>query len=139
VSRTNIDASISEKPMSFKFPIKIYYEDTDATGIVYHANYLKFFERARSEYLCHEGFYHQELAKKDISFVVSKISVDYLLPAELEQTLYVETKIKQMKRASLVFSQTLRDDKNVYCKADVVVVCIKLSTKKPTALPQLNF
>ena len=130
---------MSERSVSFKFPIKIYYEDTDATGIVYHANYLKFFERARSEYLHHEGFYHQELAKKDISFVVSKISVDYILPAKLEQNLYVETKIQQMKRASLVFHETLRDDEHVYCKADVVVVCIKLSTKKPAALPQLNF
>ena len=57
------------------------------------------------------------------------MSVDYLLPAELEQTLYVETKIKQIKRASLIFSQILRDDEQVYCEADVVVVCIKLSTK----------
>ena len=58
--------------MSFKFPIKIYYEDTDASGIVYHANYLKFFERARSEYMQTLGVDHQGLAKKDIAFVISK-------------------------------------------------------------------
>lgn len=85
------------------FPIRVYYEDTDAGGVVYHANYICFFERARTEFLRQMGFSQQELLAKSFAFVVKKLEIDYKIPARLDDLLRVETEIIELKKQRLFF------------------------------------
>ncbi|SDK20699.1 acyl-CoA thioester hydrolase [Ferrimonas sediminum] len=122
--------------MAFRWPIRVYYSDTDAGGVVYHANYLNFFEHARSEMLRQHGFEQDQLMAEDILFVVRNMNIDFVRPARFNQHLTVETEIAKMAGASMVFSQTLVDDDGQrYCQADVKVVCINASGFTPVAIP----
>lgn len=121
----------------FRWPISVYYEDTDAGGIVYHSNYLNFFERARTEWLKAIGVKQTELLADDIVFVVKKAELDFCRPAKFEQELIVESAIIEMKKASLVFKQRLIDEQGVtYCEGKILVACISLSRMRPRAIPQ---
>ncbi len=121
----------------FSWPISVYYEDTDAAGLVYHSNYLKFFERARTEWLRDIGISQAELSARDIAFVVKHCELDFKVAAKFEQNLIVMSKLKEMKKASMVFLQSLADENGkVYCEATVVVACITLSKMRPRAIPQ---
>jgi len=118
---------------------RVYYEDTDAGGVVYYANYLKFIERGRTEYLRELGFNQDSFAKeKNIVFVVKSLSADYLLPAYLDDILEVQTSIKLIKNASLVFAQKILNlEKNtVLFNAEVKVVSVLKNNLKPCAVPQ---
>ena len=121
----------------FSWPISVYYEDTDAGGVVYHSNYLKFFERARTEWLRSIGISQTELLAQDIAFVVKHCELDFKVAAKFEQNLIVMSKITEMKKASMIFQQSLVDEnEKVYCEATVVVACIALSKMRPKAIPQ---
>lgn len=121
----------------FRWPITVYYEDTDAGGVVYHSNYLKFFERARTELLRAMGVSQTALLADDIAFVVKRAAVDFCKAARFEQNLMVETEVIQLKKASLVFKQRLIDEQGVtYCEAEILVACIALSRMRPRAIPQ---
>ncbi|GIU33449.1 tol-pal system-associated acyl-CoA thioesterase [Shewanella colwelliana] len=121
----------------FRWPIFVYYEDTDAGGVVYHSNYLNFFERARSQWLKHMGVKQTQLLNDDIAFVVKKAELDFKVAARFEQDLFVETEVIQLKRASLLFRQRLVDDDGLlYCEGQVLVACVALSQMKPRAIPQ---
>ncbi|NRD73757.1 tol-pal system-associated acyl-CoA thioesterase [Shewanella sp. VB17] len=121
----------------FRWPISIYYEDTDAGGVVYHANYLKFFERARTECLRAIGVNQTQLLAEDIAFVVTRAELDFCRAARFEQNLLVETLVIEMKKASLTFQQRLVDHQGVvYCEGKIVVACITLTRMKPRAIPQ---
>ncbi len=121
----------------FRWPIFIYYEDTDAGGVVYHANYLKFFERARSQWLNELGISQADLLADDLAFAIKHSELDFCKPARLEQNLIVETKVNKVNRASLLFEQQLVDEMGVvYCKAMILVACISLSEMKPKAIPK---
>jgi len=86
----------------FLWPIRIYYEDTDSGGVVYYANYLKFMERARTEWLRAEGFEQDELlAKENVIFAVRSVQVDYLLPAKFNEEVVVSTKVLKKGKARL--------------------------------------
>ncbi len=98
------------------FPIRVYYEDTDAGGVVYHANYLNFFERARTEFLRQYNFSQQELFAKSIAFVVRRIEIDYRFPARLDDLLSVETTISEVKKASIIFKQNLWKGEIASCR-----------------------
>ena len=118
---------------------RVYYEDTDAGGVVFYANYLKFIERGRTEYLRDLGFDQGSLAKeKNIVFVVKSLSADYLLPAYLDDMIEVQTIIKSNKNASLVFTQKILSlEKNtVLFNAEVKVVSVLKNNLKPCAVPQ---
>ncbi|MBV7314548.1 tol-pal system-associated acyl-CoA thioesterase [Shewanella sp. NIFS-20-20] len=120
----------------FIWPISVYYEDTDAGGVVYHANYLKFFERARSEWLTCVGISQTQLLKDDLAFVVKRASLDFICPARFEQKLAVHSQITEMTRTSIKFTQRLLDDNSVcYCEAEVLVVCVQLSKMRPKGIP----
>ncbi|NDJ58416.1 tol-pal system-associated acyl-CoA thioesterase [Enterobacteriaceae bacterium 4M9] len=121
----------------FRWPVRVYYEDTDAGGVVYHASYVAFYERARTEMLRHHHFSQQELLEDSVAFVVRKITLDYLAPARLDDLLEIQTEIVSMRGTSLVFSQKIvnADDK-VLNQAEVLIVCVDLTTMKPRALPQ---
>lgn len=99
--------------MKHKIEVKIYYEDTDAGGVVYYANYLRYFERARTEFLESLGIKISELAQRGTKFVVVKTEIDYISPAKLGDILEVETELVELKRVSLVFEyKVLRKDDN---------------------------
>ncbi len=121
----------------FRWPISVYYEDTDAGGVVYHSNYLNFFERARTEWLKSMGVKQTQLLADDIAFVVKKAELDFKVAARFEQNLFVESSVIELKNASLVFQQQLIDDAGkVYCEGHIVVVCVALSRMRPRAIPQ---
>lgn len=133
--------SITDSPAQFRWNLRVYYEDTDAAGIVYYANYLKFFERCRTEWLRALGFEQQQLATREhVVFVVSNLQMDFIRPARLDDTLSVSAHVSQQARASLQFEQqALRitsGAEELMARAQVKVVCVERDTLRPTALPR---
>lgn len=121
----------------FKFPVRVYYEDTDAGGVVYHARYLHFFERARTEYLRNLHFSQQELLQEQrIGFVVKSLTVDYRVPARLDDLLEVETEVASIRGATLLFKQRLIRKMELLSTADVKVASVDLIKMKPVAIPE---
>ena len=121
----------------FKWPVTIYYEDTDVGGMVYHANYVKFFERARTEYLRKIGLSQQQLLSQNMSFVVRSLTIDFLRGAKLDDQLMVNTVVQNTRRASIEFSQELVNNNNeVLCKALVKIASVDPTKMKPIALPE---
>ncbi|MFK5222337.1 tol-pal system-associated acyl-CoA thioesterase [Glaesserella parasuis] len=118
------------------FPIRVYYEDTDAGGVVYHAHYLHFFERARTEFLRQLGFSQQLLLSQSMAFVVKKMDIDYKKPAYLDDFLTVKSIISELKGAKIVFKQTLWRDEECLCEVSVVVVSVDLAKMKAIAIPE---
>jgi acyl-CoA thioester hydrolase len=125
---------------TFKWPVRVYYEDTDASGVVYHAVYLKYFERARTEWLRAMGFSQQSLrGKLDVVFTVANLDVAFLKPARLDDELEVTVVVAEMRRASLHFQQTLGvkgDGDSPLARATVRVGCVDVATFRPCALPE---
>lgn len=120
----------------FLFPVRVYYEDTDAGGVVYHANYLRFFERARTELLRCLGYEQDELkAQHGVIFAVRSISVDYLHPARFNDALVVSAKIIQLKKASLIFAQTIQRNDITLCACDCRIACVDANKMQPMAIP----
>lgn len=116
--------------------IRVYYEDTDAGGIVYHANYLRFAERARTEALRAMGFDQSALrAEYGIRFVVRKITCDYLRPAQLDDELYVTASTSEIGRSRFHMRQVVTRGDELLAEMDVVLVCIDESGR-PTRLPE---
>lgn len=127
----------------FTWPVRVYYEDTDAGGVVYHSNYLNFMERARTEYLRELGYDQDVLAGElDVLFVVSSIQIDYKRPARFNDELEVRTSVEATGRASVEFRQLIlrkTDDgkhEEVLTQAAVKVACVSAATFKPGAIPQ---
>lgn len=118
-------------------PIRVYYEDTDAGGIVYYANYLKFFERARTEWLRCLGIEQDELLERSVGFVVKRVEMDNHAPARFNQLLCIESEIVELKRASLVFKQTIiSPSQECLVSALIRIACVDLATMKPQAIPE---
>lgn len=123
--------------MKFSWPVRVYYEDTDSGGVVYYANYLRFFERARTEYLRQFDIQQDELIKNDnVVFAVRQIHADYLKPAVFNDLLTVVTEVVELKNASLVFNQAIEKDGQLLCKASCKVACLHADTLKPRKIPQ---
>ncbi|PKH03472.1 tol-pal system-associated acyl-CoA thioesterase [Psychromonas sp. MB-3u-54] len=116
--------------------VRIYYEDTDAGGIVYYANYLKFFERGRTEFFRELDIEQDTLLEKNIAFVVRKVDLDCLKPARFNALLRVETQITHHKKASLMFKQEVfHENGELLCQAGTLIACVNLQKMKPTAIP----
>jgi len=127
---------MSEITGEFVLPVRVYYEDTDAGGVVYHTNYLKFMERARTEWLRSLGFEQDELRDRfGVVFAVRRMDVDFLKPALFNEMVTVTALVTQYGKASLVFSQSVDRGEQTLCRAKVKVACIDLERFKPTALP----
>ena len=121
----------------YRWPIRVYYEDTDAGGVVYHARYLAFYERARTEMLRHHHYDQQQLLAQNIAFVVHKMTIDYKSPAKLDDLLEIQTTLIDARRVSLAFSQQIiNQDEKVLSTAKVHIACVNPSTMRPIALPQ---
>lgn len=121
-----------------QIPIRIYYEDTDAGGVVYHANYLKFAERGRTEWLRARGLSNSELlAQCGILIVVKAIEIDYKKPARLDDSLMLDTRVLEIGGTSMLMSQILRRDDADVCVMSVTVVCVSSDTGRPTRWPDM--
>lgn len=123
-------------PGNFRLPVRVYIEDTDAGGIVYYVNYLKYFERARTELLRAAGCARAALLDGDAMFVVHTMQVDYLKPATLDDELVVDACIVEGGRARLVFEQCIWRRLEALCRARISVACVDPATRKPRALPE---
>ncbi|MBI1731317.1 MAG: tol-pal system-associated acyl-CoA thioesterase [Gammaproteobacteria bacterium] len=121
----------------FRWAVRVYYEDTDATGLVYHSTYLEFMERARTEWLRHLGHGQHDLrSKTGIVFVVRDLEVRFMRPARIDQLLEVTVRITRCRGASMRFEQTVHDgETGPLCRALVEVACIDAVTLKPRRLP----
>lgn len=121
----------------FVWPVRVYYEDTDAGGVVYYANYLRFFERARTEWLRTLGFEQDALLRDaGVVFAVRRVEVDYLRPARFNDLLAVQARVAERGRASLVFEQEIRRDGEVLCRGLVKVACLDAASFRPAPIPQ---
>ena len=120
----------------FSWPVRVYYEDTDAGGVVFYANYLKFFERARTEMLRSFGFEQDHLiAEQNLIFVVRSVNIDYLKPARFNEQIDVSAKIIENKKASLTFEQTITRQQDVLCNGKIRIACLDAQSMKPKLIP----
>ena len=120
----------------FCFSVDVYYEDTDAGGVVYHANYLKFLERARSKWLIKIGLQQSILLRENIAFAVSSLSAKYHKPAYFEDNLQIYSTISSCKHCSLVYQQEIKRKKELLLTAEVVIVCISTKNFRPQRIPE---
>lgn len=121
---------------AFRWTVRVYYEDTDAGGIVYHANYLRFMERARTEWLRRLGFEQDELGERErVIFVVKKISIDYRSPALFNDEIDVLCAIARCGRASIEFDQDIVRGEMTLSRATVKVGCVSTTSMRPCAIP----
>jgi len=131
----------------FSFPIRVYVEDTDAGGIVFYANYLKFMERARTEFMRSIG-YEQRLGSEqdstkenDKQFVVHSANMQFLQPARMDMVLSVSVELKKLAKSYFVVNQKVSNDKNdtTYCQAEVKIACVNNKKFKPSAMPDFVY
>lgn len=136
----NSEYVLRNKKYAFRWPVRVYYEDTDTGGVVYYANYLRFYERARTEALRHIGF-HQEALKNEseLLFVVAGVQAEYKRPAVLDDELTVLLRIAKIARSYLVFEQEIikevAGEVLVLNVAQVKVACVHSKSYRPKAIP----
>ncbi|OGI59113.1 MAG: tol-pal system-associated acyl-CoA thioesterase [Candidatus Muproteobacteria bacterium RBG_19FT_COMBO_61_10] len=122
---------------TFTLPIRVYYEDTDTGGVVYYANYLKFMERARTEWLRSFGVMQDELSRtQGVLFAVRSARLDYLKPARLDEQLDVSVELGRRGPASILLLQQVRREGEVLCRGEIKIACLKAPGFFPTAIPE---
>ncbi|MCU7916736.1 MAG: tol-pal system-associated acyl-CoA thioesterase [Candidatus Thiodiazotropha sp. (ex Epidulcina cf. delphinae)] len=123
----------------FIWPVRVYYEDTDSGGLVYYANYLKFMERARTEWLRSIGFEQDRLLRQDgIIFAVRQVEVGYHQPARFNDELEISSSLLQKGRASLTFHQEVvrPADAQLLCKGKIKIACVGMKNMRPLPIPK---
>jgi len=120
----------------FRWPLRVYIEDTDAGGIVYYVNYLKYMERARSEHFRSLGVPKAAVFEDATLFVVHSANVSYRKPAVLDDQLVATSVITKLGRAMVVFKQTIERDGELICEAEIKIACVDQITMKPKAIPE---
>ena len=124
--------------LSFKWNVRIYFEDTDSGGVVYHSNYLKFMERARTEWLRSLNLNQADLKKKDkVMFVVAKVYIDYKKAAQFNDALDIETSVDNIGASKVDLTQNIMKNSELYTSAKVSIACIHSETFKPQRIPKL--
>lgn len=118
----------------FHWPLRVYIEDTDAGGIVYYVNYLKFMERGRTEFLRHLGFDKDYIFNHDLMFVVHSATVAYKKPAQLDDELTVVSSVSKLARSYLIMAQAVYRDGECLCEGEIKVACVDRSMK-PRGIP----
>jgi tol-pal system-associated acyl-CoA thioesterase len=137
VSRIVMKPTLQPELFVYSFPVRVYFENTDAGGVVYHGEYLKFLERARTEWLRHLGFDHQALARDHrVMFVVTAASIDFTRPARLDDTVAVSVRLESLGKVRCVFAQEIRRDDEALVTARVTVACVTGENLKPTEIPE---
>ena len=121
---------------TFSLPVRIYFEDTDSGGVVYHSNYLKFMERARTEWLRSVGIDQHQLKQHDhIMFVVHRIDIQYRLPARFNDDLIVKSELKDIGSSKIEFRQMIYRENEMLIDASVDIACIDSKKFKPVRIP----
>lgn len=120
--------------MTHRLPVRVYYEDTDMAGIVYYANYLRYIERARSDWVRGMGIDQNRMKEEGLAFAVRRVEADYLVPARLDDELVVETEVVQVTAARMVMDQKVWRGTDLLFQALVTVVTIT-DAGQPTRLP----
>jgi len=124
----------------FQWPVRVYYEDTDSGGVVYYANYLRFMERARTEWMRALGFEQDRLIREEgIVFAVRSANVEFLQPARFNDLLTVSTRLQQRGRASLTFAHSIgrqTEESRPCCTGEVKVACVNANTFRPQPIPE---
>lgn len=120
---------------TFNVPVRVYMEDTDAGGIVYYVNYLKFMERARSEWLRQQDINQQMLLVENTQLVVYRLTCHYALPARLDDALCVTAKVIEVGRCKATFEQTVEREGELLCRATVEIACLDARRLKPKGWP----
>ena len=124
--------------LPFKWSVRIYFEDTDSGGVVYHSNYLKFMERARTEWLRSIELNQANMKKKDkIMFVVANVNIDYKKAARFNDQLDIETSIDKIGASRVDLTQNIMKNSDLYTSAKVNIACIHSETFKPQRIPKL--
>ncbi|HJL95695.1 MAG TPA: tol-pal system-associated acyl-CoA thioesterase [SAR86 cluster bacterium] len=118
------------------YKIRVYYEDTDAQGVVYYANYLRFFERARTEFLRNAGYEQKKLMKEGLIFVVRNVEMSLLKPAHLDDELSVNTELLKLGRVSFDFKQEIIFASNIITTAIIQCGCLDSNKFTPSPLPE---
>jgi acyl-CoA thioester hydrolase len=137
VSRIAVKPTLQPELFVYSFPIRVYFENTDAGGVVYHGEYLKFLERARTEWLRHLGYDHQALARDHRTFmVVTALAVDFVRPARLDDNLAVSVRLESLGKVRCVFAQEVRRDDEVLVRARVTVASVTGEGLKPVEIPE---
>jgi len=125
------------KPNAFTIPVRVYYEDTDAGGVVYYANYLRFFERCRTEWMRFAGHDQSALAANEgIGFVARKATCEYLKPARLDDELTVGLEVERLTGVRVVFRQHVRRGDEELVTGTVEIACVNMSTMTPAKIPE---
>ena len=124
----------------FTIPVRVYYEDTDAGGIVYYANYLRFFERCRTEWMRFAGHDQSQLASDaGIGFVARKAACEYMRPARLDDQLTVGLEVEKLTRVRVIFRQHVRRGNEELVTGTVEIACVKLATMTPAPIPDFLY
>lgn len=126
--------------MTFKYSLRVYFEDTDAGGIVYYGNYLKFMERARSEWFLQQSIGMKSLMNDfQLVFVVSSTELQYRRSAKLEDVLEISVELTELKRVSAVFRQVVTRGEELICEGSTRVGCVNTESLRPSAIPPAVF
>ena len=126
------------KSKIFSWPVRVYFQDTDAGGVVYHASYVNFMERSRTEWLRTFGYSNTGLMKElGVVFVVRSLKLDYLKPALLDDLVTVTSQIKEIGRSRVNIVQTVTRDKDLLVEGEVHLVCVDVKTFKPVSVPDV--
>lgn len=121
----------------FRWPVRVYWEDTDGGGVVYYANYLKFLERCRTEWLRSKGYSQQQLAREaSVLFMVLRVEIDYLAPARLDDELVVSCEYRADTRTTAWFDQRVYRGDELLIKAEVRVVCVDATSLRPRRMAE---
>lgn len=124
-------------PGSFYWPIRVYYEDTDSAGVVYYANYLRFLERARTEWLRALGFEQNELAARhQVVFVVRSVALEYIKPSLFNDSLQVTVELAGVGASQILVAQRVLRESEELVTAQVKVVCVNAATFRPVRIPK---
>ena len=136
--RKRFGAGVTLAVEEFIWPVRVYFEDTDSVGIVYHANYLRFMERARTEWLRSLGFDLPDLETRyEVLFTVSRMQIDFLRPARFNDMLEVVLRPSRMGRASFVLEQLVRRaHRETVCRAEVRIACVHTRNLRPCPIPE---
>ena len=119
----------------FSLGLRVYIEDTDAGGIVYYVNYLKFMERARTEFMRSLGYGKDYIFNQQLMFVVRDVAVTYLLPAQLDDELQATARIVELRGACIGFEQTVQRGDEVLVQGQLTIACVDSALRKPRRLP----
>lgn len=122
----------------FSWPVRVYFQDTDAGGVVYHASYVNFMERARTEWLRTFGYSNAGLMQQlGVVFVVRSMKLEYLKPALLDDMLTVTAQVKDIGRSRITLIQTVKRDDELLTEGEVHLVCVNVETFKPVSVPDV--